>query len=509
MSPPVFPGSARLRGWERAGLVAFAVLVLAFGGLVELRSAFQQQRKTDFGVYARAAYAVRSGEDLYEVCDNNGWHYTYPAAFAVVMVPLADPWPWMDRAGYLPYELSVGLWFVLNVLACGWAVHRLANVAVPDAVRGSRRWWYARTIPTIVCIGAIGCTLARGQVNLLVVALVAGMFAAVVGGRRVRAGAWLAAAITLKIIPAVLLLIPFVRRDWRIGAGLTAGLAIGLLFLPAAAIGWERTADANRTILDAVLRPATTGGGDQLRAKELTSVTATDNQSFAAVVHAWRYPDPATRPDQADRSTKLVHLALAGLLATAALVVGWRRVGLHPADQLVYFGCVALLMVLMSPVSHMHYYAFALPLVAGLWARGLAARPGSVFADRTTTAVLAGWGLVTGLALLPLPVFAETRTFGLCTAVTWACGSMPLSRSPPDRWPSRAIQSIGSGPSLGLSPSGWRPESRRISFPRPPIAPRLSPCRPTHHHPSGPSAGDCSSSSSSPTPGSAGGSTWP
>ena len=433
MTPTAAPGDARLFGWERAGLAAFAVLLVAFGGLVELRSAYQLQRKTDFGVYARAAYAVRSGEDLYAVYDNNGWHYPYPAAFAVLMAPLADPWPWMDRAGYLPYELSVGVWYVLNVLVGGWAVHRFAAVAVPGAVRGSRRWWYARTVPALVCGGAIGCTLARGQVNLIVVALAAGMFAAVLSGRRVRSGAWLAAAITLKIIPAVLLLVPFVRRDWRAGVGLAAGLAVGLVVLPAAAIGWDKTAAANRTVLDAVLRPAATGGGDQARAKELTGVTATDNQSFAAVVHAWRHPDRTTRPDQADRTTKLVHLGLAGLLASAALVVGWRRVGPHPADQLVYFGCVALLMLLMSPVSHMHYYAFALPLVAGLWARGLAARPGMVFADRTTIAVLAGWGLVTGLALLPAPVFAEARVFGACTAATvavWVYGLAAIARRP-------------------------------------------------------------------------------
>lgn len=427
------PGSARLHRWERGGLILFALALVAFGALVELRSAFQQQRKTDFGVYARAAYAVRSGEGIYDVHDDNGWHYPYPAAFAIMMTPLADPWPWMDRTGYLPYALSVAIWFVLSVVFSAWAAHKFAQVADPSANPGSRRWWYARTVPTYICLGAIGTTLARGQVNTLLLALIAGMFAAVVAGKRLRSGAWLAAAITLKVIPAVLLLIPFVRRDGRAGLGFVVGLGVGLLAIPTMALGWNQAIDANLRVFNSVLRPATTGGGDTTRAKELTGITATDNQSFAAIIHAIRYPNKETRPPQADRLTKLMHLGLAGALALACLLVGWRGVGPHPADQLIYFGCVAMLMMLMSPVSHMHYYAFALPLVSGLWARSLATRPQAVFADRRTVTLLVIWGVTTGAVLLPVELLREARSFGVCTAITlvmWTYGLVLVARQP-------------------------------------------------------------------------------
>ena len=78
------PSVERLRLWEKLGLSAFAVALVAFGGLVLLRSAFQESRKTDAGVYFRAADAVLKGKDLYAltVCDDNGWHYCYPPAFA-------------------------------------------------------------------------------------------------------------------------------------------------------------------------------------------------------------------------------------------------------------------------------------------------------------------------------------------------------------------------------------------------------------------------------------------
>ncbi|MCZ2344301.1 MAG: DUF2029 domain-containing protein [Bacteroidales bacterium] len=431
---PIFaPGSARLHRWERGGLMLFALALVAFGALVEWRSAFQQQRKTDFGVYARAAFAVRSGEDVYDVHDDNGWHYPYPAAFAIAMIPLADPWPWMDRTGYLPYALSVAIWFVLSVGFAAYATHALARVADPTAVPGSRRWWYARTAPTYICLGAIGTTLARGQVNTLLLALIAGMFTAMMAGKRMRSGAWLAAAITLKIIPAVLLLIPFVRRDGRTGVGLAVGLVAGLLVIPTLALGWEKAVDANDRVFNSVLRPATTGGGDTTRAKELTGITATDNQSFAAIVHTIRHPDRAERPIQADRLTKMIHLGIAGSLALICLWVGWRGVGPHPADQLIYFGCVAMLMMLMSPVTHMHYYTFALPLVSGLWARSLASRPNAVFADGKTLALLAIWGATTGAVLFPVELLREARSFGVCTAMTlvmWAYGLFQITQKP-------------------------------------------------------------------------------
>ena len=33
---------------------------------------------TDLHVYLRAAWAVRAGADIYDVVDDNRWHYQYP-----------------------------------------------------------------------------------------------------------------------------------------------------------------------------------------------------------------------------------------------------------------------------------------------------------------------------------------------------------------------------------------------------------------------------------------------
>src|SRR5437764_945748 len=107
-------GSARLTGWERAGLILLGIFVIAFGTLIELRSCFQHTRKTDFEVYLRAAWAVRTGADIYQVTCSNHYHYTYPPAFAIVMTPFADAPPEAPRHGLLPFSASVALWTLFN-----------------------------------------------------------------------------------------------------------------------------------------------------------------------------------------------------------------------------------------------------------------------------------------------------------------------------------------------------------------------------------------------------------
>ena len=337
-----------------------------------------------------------------------------------------------DRHAYVPFPAAVVVWYLATLGFLWYALHTFAAVVLPGEVRFSRRWWAARMGPFYVALGGIGMTLARGQVNVLVVALVAGLFAAAVRGRRVAAGAWLAAAICLKVIPGLLVLFPLVRREWRAGAGLAAGLVGGLVVVPAAALGVGGAVDANVTMLDAVLRPGATGGGNQLRSKELTGGAATDSQSFQAVFHNWRYwhLDRVDRPLGIAETDRLAHWAVCGLLVGATLVAA-RRAGPGPADQLLFLGGLTAVMMLTTPVSHMHYYALAVPLVAGVWLKGLAARPQGVWPPAGTTAILVGWAVVTALPLLPYGWTTQMREGGAGTFATvglWAAGVWQMTR---------------------------------------------------------------------------------
>jgi hypothetical protein len=369
--PPSPPTDRPLARWERIGLVGLLLVFVAFGGLVELRGALLTRRMTDLGVYLRAAWAVRAGEDIYAITDENEWHYHYPPLFAILLMPLADPPPGADRSGTVPFAVSVGVWYVLS-LVCLWVsacwIAAALEAAGSRPARGSRRWWRLRVVPLLICLPAIGGTLMRGQINLLVLACLAGMLAALVHGRSWLAGLCLAGAISLKVIPGLLLLYPLWRRDGRCLAGCAVGLVLGLGIVPALALGPARTWACYEQWAEVLLRPAFAQGADQSRAKELLEVTATDSQSLAAILHNTLYLDRSTRPDVPSRAVRLAHWGVGGtLLLLTVLTAGWSRRGSVQAEVL-FVGMLTALMPLLSPVCHLHYFCFALPLVAGLFA---------------------------------------------------------------------------------------------------------------------------------------------
>jgi hypothetical protein len=163
---------------------------------------------------------------------------------------------------------------------------------------------------------------------------------------------------------------------------------------------------------------------DQTRQQELHGANATHSQSVQATVHTWMYPDRSTRPDVVSPIAKWAHLGSAAIMLGCTLLAG-RRLTSDPADQLIFLGCVCVLMMLITPVSHLHYYAMVLPLVCGVWLRGMAARPGAVAASRGATLMLAAWGIVTLIPALPGPAFEWLREAGFGTVATiglWAYG---------------------------------------------------------------------------------------
>jgi hypothetical protein len=418
-TPAHFPG---LRRWHTLGLLALALTVVVFGVVVEVRSAFLKRRMTDLQVYLRAAWAVRAGEDLYAVQDDNRWHYHYPPLFAVLLAPLADAPPGAaPLVGRVPFAVSVGLWYAFSV-GCLWlSVHGLARALEETAgtdvpARWSRRWWTLRTLPVLVCLPAVGSTLIRGQVNLLLLMLLCGMLAAALRGQSWRAGFWLAGAVCLKIIPAFLLIYPLWRRDTRWLAGCALGLVVGLLLLPAVALGPGRTLGYFHEWADVLGRPALGEGEDQSRAKELLETTATDNQSFGIIIHNtlhmaealrdgqprrdrglyfWLTWERIGRPLQPAAATRLAHWLIGGVLTGLTLLAsGWRQPGRHA--PLLGLGSLVLLMPLLSPVCHLHYFCLAVPLVMGLlWRHWESAGQGT-----TASRLGPGLGLLLGVHLV-------------------------------------------------------------------------------------------------------------
>lgn len=411
-----------LTSWHKVGLAGLLLISIGYGVITEIRSAFQQVRKTDFGVYCMAGWAVRVGHDPYDVGNERNWHFCYPPPFAVAMVPFADapvgePRPWM-----MPYELSVGLWYALSVLAAAYACHAWAGAVRPDRVTYSQGWWADRVGPFVLTIASIGMTLGRGQVNTIVIAIWAAAFAAAIRQQGIRSGWWLGVAACVKAIPGLLFVIPLMRREGRpIVGGVVAGVALcGLV--PLAVWGWPGALEMNVKMVKEILGPGAVGEATEIRAKELLAANGTDNQSFQSAIQTWMHPDPANRPTVFEPLAKRGHWAIsAAMLAMTAAVIAWRAKPMadaiqERANQLVEWGLIATVMLLMTPISHMHYHVFAMPLVAGLWL----GRPTAL-----TKGVLLAWAIVIGSSLIPIPYWKEWRPFGTCTLATtllWAYG---------------------------------------------------------------------------------------
>jgi hypothetical protein len=418
--------------WERIGLAAFFALAVGFAGLVELRSAFQERRKGDLDVFLRAAWAVRAGADLYGVTDNNGYHYHYPPLFAILLAPLADPPAGADTDGLLPYPVSVAVCYVLNLLFLALSVHSLATALEVSGVvrrpaRGSRRWWALRLWPVLACVVPIGHTLMRGQVNLLLLALLGGSVAAVLRNRPFRGGLYLAGAIAIKIVPAFLILFPLWRRDGRFLAGCAVGLVVTLVAIPVAALGPDRTWESYESVWTAVLQPGLGTGSDQSRAEELTNATATDSQSILVVLHNTLYPEFASRPPKASTAVRLTSYALGGLMTLATLAAGRRRTR-DPVAVVLLWGCLILDMLLLCPVCHLHYFALVLPLAMVLLAARWQ-RQGGLFPGVGLVSLFVAGGVAN---LLPhLPALVRLRDGGVAmygTLALWLVSVLALWR---------------------------------------------------------------------------------
>ncbi len=409
------PVSDSLRGWrfsrkEIVSLVAGLCALVAFGANVEQRTALRRTPMTDLGVYACAAGAVCSGQNFYTTAEWHGWHYNCLPALAILFAPLAHPVPTAPpilaagvarTASNTPwgYEIAshsrfyglhsenarffgiVALWYVISVALILLSAHALAcalesrPLRDPPPAQASqrRRWWCLRIFPLLVCAGSLGTELSRGQVDVVMLAAMAFGIYLAAAGAKLKAGFWLSLPATVKLFPALLIVYPVWRRQWRMIAGFAAGIALAVVVLPTIALGPSRTSELYRTWIQVLAKPAFGQGTDSSRARELTGMAATDNQSLLAFVHNWRFHDQSrdARPPEAPPVERYTAYALGALMLLGVmLAMGAERLD-SPRDLAISAGLLIGIALAANPISHNYYFLLLLPLVAGLLDRGL------------------------------------------------------------------------------------------------------------------------------------------
>ena len=126
---------------------------------------------------------------------------------------------------------------------------------------------------------------------------------------------------------------------------------------------------------------------------------ATDSQSLLASMHYLLHPDFQTRPADASQPLRLLSYFLGGLMTIATFWAAGRRQPTGPSVPLL-FGGLIVVMLLLCPICHLHYFSMAIPLVMGI----LAAKWGSATSPRYGAGLIALLlvnGAVTALPNLP------------------------------------------------------------------------------------------------------------
>ncbi len=379
-------------------------MLLAFGGLMERRTALRHEPMTDLSVFCIASGAVWSGQNPYSIPDWHGWHYQYPPALAIAFLPFAEPVPLpadalppekLRTAANTPYGygiegknyyglhadnahffFSVAAWYLLSVLGILFSAHaigcalegKILRSPPPEDSAQRKTWWLRRLLPLAVLAGSLGTDLSRGQADILMLTAIAAGIYFLTAQKSFRAGLCLALPATIKLFPPLLLAYPFLRRQWRAGFGVIAGLFILLIALPVATLGPQRTQELYQCWFEVLAKPALGHGTDTSRQSELTGMGSTDNQSLLAAIHNWTHRSTPRGERPAEAATwerNVVYACGAAMIAGVLFVIGWRRTD-TPHQLCIVAGLLVGLALLINPVVHNFYYLLLLPLVAAI-----------------------------------------------------------------------------------------------------------------------------------------------
>jgi len=179
----------------------------------------------DFTSYLKSARALIEGGDPYHAHEH--FPYVYPLFLAFVLIPFA----------LLPYWMSNLLWLgmsIASLLVSCLALLRIAGTEIKTSQ--GRHVLVSGLLALIVIGGPVQNNMGNGQVNLIVVACCVMFLYHLTREQRLLGGVWLAAAISLKLLPAIFLMFLVFRKEWRV-ALYAVGFTILFCLLPFVVVG--------------------------------------------------------------------------------------------------------------------------------------------------------------------------------------------------------------------------------------------------------------------------------
>jgi hypothetical protein len=319
---------------------------------------------TDLTAYLAAARALLAGQDPYAA--RGYFYYMYPLPLALLSAPLT----------LLPWKAAVVLWFIGSVLALVWAGRVCADLAathlgLPDGLRlgalGALLWF--------LLFDPVQNNLLNGQINFLVLLLCLLFLRAMLRGRTVSAAIFLAAAVSIKITPALLLAFAAARRQWAV---VTLSLAAVIVFClsPLPLVGLELLSYYETYLRTIVLE------GIAMRLGVPHGVAFSTVGLVSALLPHWA-------------GLLWVRVLAVGLPLGTLVLLEIAALRERSSGRDVWVFCAYLLVILLTtPFSEVHHLAYLFPAasVLILLAVARADRPGRVAAGGLVAFWVVLWG---------------------------------------------------------------------------------------------------------------------
>jgi hypothetical protein len=300
----------------------------------------------DFKIYLTAAGWLNAGEPLYYPGVEGKQGYMYTPLVAWALRPLAA----------MPWEQALKIWFLLNAVA-------LIAAAALYARAARLRWRHAAALGILLLVAfrfwPTTCNLGMGQVNCLLLTLVAGMMLADSRGKFVVVAVLIAAAAMVKLWMALAGIHLLVRRKW--GAAIGCGVAFAAMLAGSfALVGWQEWPGFLGTVTS----------------KHASVQPGLVSQSFLGFARI-RFADSGLVTPLIDNGLVQNAFVALGFLAVIG-ALAWLSCA-SPArstyETRLRFGFTILSVLLLLPICHMEYYILAIPLFWTLFAPGEKARP--------------------------------------------------------------------------------------------------------------------------------------
>ncbi|MDY6914286.1 MAG: glycosyltransferase family 87 protein [Planctomycetota bacterium] len=339
--------------------------------------------KSHKGAVGRWRQAVRQlwqGRNIYEAIPAGDRPYAHlpPEQVPVRMHPnmplvvvLLTPFAYMP---VWAMALSFNLLKLAVLAGTLWMAVRLANH------RGHRMAGWVLALSLVWSMKCIIGDIQHGNTNTFVLGAVVLHLWLYRSGRDTSAGAALAAAICLKMTPALFVLYWLYQRNWKLLGGAAVAMVFFAVAVPLAAVGPGRYVELTDTWLNNLILPGLIRG-DWYPEHINQSLSGVMARYFLAGPPGNIFWGPDENPYEAQKKFQwitfvavspgvlkiIVRILQLAIVAAIAWAVGWRRPGRDDGRRMLHYGLVLLGMMLLNQRTWDHHSAVLLPASLGLW----------------------------------------------------------------------------------------------------------------------------------------------